>query len=253
MITRTHKIKFALAALCVGCFGYTAMAQDPDPSAITTNEPPKWDVSADLGLTLTSGNSETLLVAGGVVGKREWTRSSLELGIAGAYGEDNSVANVQTLRGWGQYDKDFTKNWYWLARVDALHDGISDIDYRITLSPGVGRHIINKKKTKLDVEAGISYVFEYKGGTQSDYFALRLGEHFEHEFNDRVKLVQNFEIFPQLDDFENYFFNFNIGVETAMSEKLSMTLTFFDTYNNVPAPGLEKNDMKLIAGLKYRL
>lgn len=248
----THIIKSILATCLLACMGYPAGADDATTPAMETNAPPKWDVSADLGVTLTSGNSDTLLIAGGVLGKREWSKSLLELGFAGAYGEDTSVANVQTLRGWAQYNKDFAKDWYWLGRAEALHDGIADIDYRVTLSPGVGRRVINKEKTSLDVEAGVSYVLEYSGGTQSDYFALRFAEHFEHDFNDRVKLVQNFEILPQIDNLENYFFNFSIGVETAMSDKLSMTLTFFDTYNNIPAPGRESNDIKLIAGLRYR-
>jgi putative salt-induced outer membrane protein YdiY len=252
MKKRTLVITSILAGCFFVCMGYTAGAQDAATPEMATNAPPKWDVSADLGVTLTSGNSDTLLVAGGVTGNREWSKSRLELGIAGAYGEDTSVANLQTLRGWGQYNKNFSKNWYWLGRVEALHDGIADIDYRVTLSPGVGRHIIKKEKTHLDAEAGISYVFEYKGGAQNDYFALRFAEHFDHQFNDRVKLVQNFEILPQIDNLENFYLNFNIGIETAMSEKLSMTLTFFDTYNNIPATDRESNDIKLIAGLKYR-
>lgn len=245
-------MKSVLAATAVACFGLSATAQEAATSAMETNAPPPWDVSADLGFTFTSGNSETLLVTGGVVGKREWSASRVELGIGGAYGEDTSVANVQTLRGWGQYDKDFAENWYWLGRVDLLHDGIADIEYRLTLSPGVGYWIIRKEKTKLSAETGISYVFERRGGTQSDYFALRLAEGFEHEFNERVKLVQNFEILPQLDDFENFFINFDIGIESALSDKLSLTLTFIDTYNNIPAPTRTRNDIKLIAGFKYK-
>ena len=31
----------------------------------------------------------------------------------------------------------FTDRFYGYARVDALHDGIADVEYRVTLSPGV--------------------------------------------------------------------------------------------------------------------
>jgi hypothetical protein len=46
--------------------------------------------------------------------------------------------------------------------------------------------------------------------------------------------------------------NFRIGLESDLSEKLAMTLTFIDNYNNVPAAGRERNDIKFIAGFKYR-
>ena len=252
MKKQRDSIKLALAAMLLACAGFSAGAQEAATPEMATNAPPPWDISADLGFSLTSGNSETLLVRGGVVGKREYSKSRVELGIIGAYGEDTSVANVQTLRGYGQYDQDFTKHWYWLGRVEALHDGIADIEHRITLSPGVGYWFIKKEKTKLCGKTGLSYVFERRGGTQSDYFALRLADRFEHEFNDRVKLVQNFEILPQIDDFENFFINFDIGLESALNEKLSMTLTFIDNYNNIPAPGRERNDIKFIAGFKYK-
>jgi putative salt-induced outer membrane protein YdiY len=253
MKTSLSSIQFVLAALIVGCMSLSAGAQEAAATGIETNTTPPWDITADLGFSLTSGNSETLLVRGGVVGKREYSKSRIELGIAGAYGEDTSVANVQTLRGWGQYDQDFAERWYWLGRVELLHDGIADIEYRLTLSPGVGYWFIKKEKTKLSGETGISYVFERRGNRQSDYFALRLAERFEHEFNDRVKLVQNFEILPQIDDFENYFINFDIGLESALNDKLSLTLTFIDNYNNIPAPGRERNDIKFLAGFRYKL
>jgi len=245
-------MRSVIAVLTLVCFGLSVSAQEAATPEVETNAPPSWDITGDLGFTLTSGNSETLLATAALVGRKEWSKSRVELGIAGAYGEDTSVANVQTLRGWGQYDKDFAKRWYWLARAEGLHDGIADIEYRLTLSPGVGYWIIRKEKTKLSAEGGISYVFERRGGTQSDYFALRLAERFDHEFNDRVRLFQDFEILPQIDDFENFFMNFRIGLESDLNEKLSMTLTFIDSYNNIPAPGRERNDIKFIAGIKYR-
>ena len=234
------------------CTTLSARAQDAEASAVDTNAPPPGEVTADMGFTLTAGNSETMLATAALVGKREWTKARVELGLAGAYGEDTRVANLQTLRGWGQYDRDFAERWYWLGRVEGLHDGIADIDYRFTFSPGVGYWIIRKEKTKLSAEGGVSYVYARRGGSQQDYFALRLAERFEHEFNDRVRLVQNFEILPQIDDVENFFINFDITLESDLSEKLAMTLSFIDNYNNIPAPGRERNDIKFIAGFKYR-
>lgn len=237
-----------------GLAASSALAQEADAGTIATNEPPKWDATANMGFSLTSGNSDTMLLTGSLIGNREFLegRSKLELGIAGAYGEDSNVANVQTLRGWGQYNQDFAQRWYWLGRVEGFHDGIADIDYRLTLSPGIGYWILKQEQTRLSAEGGLSYVFERKGGSQNDYFALRLAERFEHDFNDKVQLWQDFEIFPQIDDLENYFFNFRIGIKSALSKKLSLDVMFIDNYVNQPAAGRKSNDVKFITGLSYK-
>lgn len=245
-------VPFLSSILLVMCvFAAPVHADDSAASAVDTNAPTPWDVLGNAGFTMTSGNSDTMLATASLVGRREWSESRIELGVGGAYGEDSNVANVQTLRGWGQYDKDFSERWYWLGRAELLHDSIAGIDYRLTLSPGIGHWFIKKENTKLSGEAGVSYVREDRDG-ERDYFALRLAERFEHNFNERVRLLQSIEILPQIDDFENYFVNFEITLESDLTEAMSLTLTFLDTYNNIPAAGRERNDIKFIAGLKYR-
>ena len=84
-------MQWILGAILTVALGMSAGAQDEvssDSSDVGTNGPPPWEVTADVGFTLTSGNSETLLATAALVGRREWTKSRVELGLSGAYGEE---------------------------------------------------------------------------------------------------------------------------------------------------------------------
>jgi putative salt-induced outer membrane protein len=227
-------------------------AQEAASSVVETNPPPKWDASASLGFSLTSGNSDTLLLTGSLIGDRKFDDANLELGLNGAYGENDGDRNVQSLRGWGQYDDLFSQRTYWYGRVEGLHDGIADIEYRFTLGPGVGYYFLKKERTFLRGETGPAFIYERKGNVNSGYFALRFAERFEHQFNERVKLYQSFEFLPQIDDWGDYLVNCELGVESALSEKMSLNVFLLDNYVSRPAPDRENNDIKLVTALKYK-
>ena len=69
------------------------------------------------------------------------------------------------------------------------------------------------------------------------------------KLSDHAKLWESFEVLRQVDKFENYIMNAELGVESAMSKKLSLQAMMQDSYHSEPAPGRLKNDLKLIAGV----
>jgi hypothetical protein len=127
-----------------------------------------------LGLTLTEGNSDTLLVTGSLLASRKGERNEISLGVDGTYGENNDVKNNETLHGFAQYNRLFTDRFYGYARLDGLHDAIADVEYRFTFSPGVGYYFIKNDKTRLSAEIGPGYIYEKQGDDERGYFILRL-------------------------------------------------------------------------------
>ena len=99
----------------------------------------------------------------------------------------------------------------------------------------------------LEGEAGISRKTGYK-------IFNRYKEHGLEALSDRSRLWETAEILPQVDDFKNYIVNFEIGVEADLNSAKSMSLRVYldDTYNNVPAAGRKKNDLKLVAAVAYK-
>jgi len=233
-------------------------------AAAATN---KWDASIAAGATLTSGNSETFL--GNITFKatRKYTpRDEVLLGASGTYGttekrdvlqpngtrQDETETTTANAGGFAQYNHLFTDRLYAGLRLELLHDAIADVKYRVTVSPLAGYYLIKQTNTFLAVEAGPSFVAEKVGNETDQYAALRLAERFEYKFKNGARVWQSVEFLPQVDDFNNFIINAEVGAEASLTQNLSLRGVIQDTYDNEPAPDRKKNDLKLITSLVYK-
>ncbi len=214
---------------------------------------PKWETSAALGLTLTRGNSDTLLFTGNILGTKRSKVDEWALGADASYGKNQGVKNNEALHGFAQWNHLFSDKFYGFVRVDGLHDAVADLKYRVTLSPGLGYYIIKDEARRLSVEGSPAFIYEKQGPRKArGYMALRLAERFEQKLSDKTKIWQSLEFLPQVDRFKNYILNAEIGIDTAITKKLSLRSFIQDSYDNEPAPGREKNDLKLVTAIAYK-
>lgn len=214
--------------------------------------PPRWNSTFTAGLTLTSGNSDTLTATALLGTEKKWDKNEAALGIDGAYGEQDDEKNVEILHGFGQYNRLFTERLFGLIRVDALHDAIADVEYRVTISPGLGYYFIKTSTNFLRGEIGPGVVFEKVGGETDTYLTMRVAERYEHQLTKTAKLWQFAEYLPEVSDWQNYVINAEIGIDVAISTKWSLRAYIQDTYDNKPAPGRKHNDVKVVAGTAYK-
>ena len=236
--------------ICSLLLATSAFAQNPAPAP--TNAPPKWTGSASLGFILTSGNSDTLLFSSKVLASRKWDkRNELDLGADATYGEQEDEKNNELIHGFAQYNRLFTERWFGYIRLDALHDDIADVDYRITFGPGVGYYFIKNERTLLRGETGPAVVFEKQGGEDDTYLTWRLAERFEHKLTQTTKIWQSFEILPEVGEWDNYIVNAEAGIDVAINNKWSLKAYVQDTYDHEPAEGRLKNDVKVVTALGY--
>lgn len=242
----------AAAALSLAAIPCSSNAQD----VVTTTN--KWQGSVAAGLTLTRGNSDTELGTLSIATGKKWNQNELLFGADGTYGktkqDGKNNTTAESLHGFGQYNRLFTERFYGYGRVEGLHDGVADIKYRISISPGAGYYFIKQKGTELSAEVGPGYVHQKLGHHEESYATLRVAEKFNHALSDRARVWETVEWLPQVDKFKNYIINAEVGVEADLSssQKLSLRTYLDDTYNNVPAAGRLKNDLKLVAAVAYK-
>jgi putative salt-induced outer membrane protein YdiY len=248
-----YSVPTVVAALAALSSPFLAQAQE---TVTTTN---KWQSSVAAGLTLTRGNSDTELATLSLATGKKWGQNELNFGADGTYGktkqDGNDDTTAESLHGFGQYNRLFTERLYGYGRIEGLHDGVADIRYRLSLSPGLGYYFIKTKPTQLSAEAGPGFIVQKLGGDkQQGYATLRVGEKFNQTLSDRARLWETAEWLPQVDKFENYIVNFEIGIEAdiSSSKKLSLRSFLQDTYNHEPAKGREKNDAKLVTAIAYK-
>jgi putative salt-induced outer membrane protein YdiY len=254
------------AGLCTGGAASTLLAQDAAKPA--EEKKPLWETTANVGIALTRGNSENFLATAGINTQRKWSRDEVFMGAAAAYGtttveETNPTPPPATrevdnrtesyAKGFVQYNHLFTPRFYVGIRGDALNDEIADVHYRFTLSPLAGYYFIKNPQTTFSGEAGPSWIVEKVGDSGArGYLGVRAGERFEHKFKNGARVWEAADITPEVENWENYVVNAEIGVEAPITKKLLARAVLQDTYDHQPAPGREKNDLKLIAGLAYK-
>jgi putative salt-induced outer membrane protein YdiY len=234
--------------------GFTSVTFAPAATnvVVLTNKP-AWESSLGFGFTLTHGNSDTLLATGNIQTHKKTLEDEISLGADGAYGENNSVQNVNSAHGFSQYNHLFSERFFGYLRADALHDEIADLQYRITLSPGVGYYFLRQTNTTLAGEFGPAMVFERLGHRDDNYVTLRVAERFEHKFTENnARVWESAEILPQVNDFNNFVVNAELGIEAAVSKKISLQAYVQDNFINEPAPGRQQNDLQIVSGLKYK-
>ncbi|MEN9575531.1 MAG: hypothetical protein RL514_3386 [Verrucomicrobiota bacterium] len=227
-------------------------AQNATPPLTAPPPQPQWETLASAGLTLTKGNSDTMLANLGVTTTKKWTANEINLGASMTYGEVSGVQNVNNYNGNAQYNRLFNERLYGGLKLNATKDDIADIDYRLTLSPLLGYYFLKEAATQLSAEVGPSYVIEKLGATSRSYVGVRAGERFEHKFSDRAKLWQTAEFIPQVDQFSRYLINVELGVDSAITKQVSLRAVLQDNYNSQPAARRKANDLRLITGIAYK-
>ena len=246
----SHRTRLTAALVVFGAIALGAVAQTPAAAPVPPK--PAWEQSASLGFSLTKGNTDNLLFTADYRAARKVKQTEIAVGLDASYGEDSGKKNNEQFRIFGQYNWLFNERFYAYARAEGLHDDIADVQYRITLSLGAGYYFIKSGKTILSAEIGPGYTFERRGGDDRDYASLRVAEKYEHKFNDKTRVWQTLELLPQVTDFSNYILTFEVGLETALTDKISLRLTIRDIYDSDPAPGRKENDFRFVTGVAVK-
>jgi putative salt-induced outer membrane protein YdiY len=223
--------------------------------------PPKnvWKSSVALGVTVARGNTDSTQASISGSTQKKWLQNSLIFGADGLYGETRppgspkETESAETAHGFSQYDRVFGANFYAYGRIDGFHDGIANIKYRLTLAPGLGYYFITNKTMDLMGEVGPGYIREQLGTNTESFATLRVAEKCHYLISPTAKAWETLEWLPQVDEFNNYIVNAELGIEARLTKggKLSLRSVVQDSYNNVPAVGRLKNDLKIITSIVY--
>jgi putative salt-induced outer membrane protein len=201
---------------------------------------------------LTRGNSHQLLYSGDLETAKKTPENEYNLGVGGTFGSQDSKDTVNNYGAFGQWNHLFTERFYSYVRAEAKRDIIADLDYRFNVGPGAGYYLVKMTNTTLAVEAGPGYQYEHLGDEYNSFATLRLAEKLEHKFNDRARVWQKVELLPQVDEFDNYLINFEVGAEASLTTVLSLKTTLEDAYQSQPAAGRDENDIRIISRISYK-
>ena len=210
-----------------------------------------WKISVNIGLSISLGNSDSSLIYADLQTTRAWGQNELLMGLGGTYSESDSVTTSDYQFAYLQYNRLLTDRFYFGAKAYGIRDELAILDYRLHLGPVWGYYFIKDANTTFSLEAGPAHTWENQGGVTDKYVSLLISERFEHQFTDRLKLWQRLEFRPEIDAFNSYTLTAELGIETRMTDNLSLKTFVRNIHDSTPTNGLKRNDLAFVTALSY--
>ncbi len=211
-----------------------------------------WDQSLDLGATISRGNSDSILGTFAYSGQKLGEDNEYILNASYTYGESEDLRTNDEVLASAQWNHFISDVAYAGVRANLRSDVLADIDFRLGANALLGYYLIKNDTTYLSIEGGPGYTTEQVGGIEDDYLSIYIGQKFEHQLNENTRIFESFALTAPADDFDDYSIVFEAGLETTLSERLSLKVTFLDKYEAEPAAGSENNDIQIITGISYK-
>lgn len=221
-----------------------------------------WESEVVAGVSLADGNTESTLATVGLAtvnrhGANEYTAKADytygETTVQDAEGKSVDQKNVDNAKAQAQANHLFTARQYGYIQANGLYDDIADIAYRVIVGPGAGHYVVKAERTWLKLELGPSALLEEVGGEKDESMLLRAAQLFEHKTTAGARVWQSAEYLPQVDDFDVYLLNAEVGAESALTPSMNLRVVVLDRYDSQPAAEREYNDVSVTAGLVLKL
>ena len=210
-----------------------------------------WELTGAAGLSYSDGNSDSAAYSVQVLASYLDDLNEAYIGADWFYANNGGITSTDSFKLSGQYNRTLSGNWYGGARASYFQDDVANIDYRIDTGILIGYHLIKTDKAKLSLEAGPGYAWEESGGIKDDFVTVRVAQRFEYQFTDTTRLWQSLAYTPRADDLSDNIIDFELGIETRLTDQWSLRTFLRQRYDASPALGQGENDTALIVGLSY--
>ena len=214
-----------------------------------------WNGFAEVGYTLTSGNSDARSFAAGAKASRETLTDKISLYVNAIRASNKTtgvdVTTAEALWFGGRYDYNLNKKLFVFGSADFEIDELQLLNLRMVYGGGFGYRAIRSERTELDLFGGGAYNQEYfEAAPNRSSAEMMFGNDLKHKLNARMKLTQRFVVYPNLSDFGRYRMQFDASFVTDINGWLGWHITAADRFNSDPVSGAEKNDLLLSTGLR---
>ena len=225
------------------------LAQDPAP---LFDQPASWSGAFGGGLSLTSGNTDSLTYnfafdvsrdsrVGNVV---KWTGLYLR-------GAQNKIVVVHRLSLGLRDEFRFSTRTFFFGQIDYLHDRFKRIDYFVAPAVGFGYKLVEIPSTTFSIDVGGGSVTERNPGSEARTTGgIKFGETLTHDLNSTASIKQATTALWNTNDLRNLLLTSSVGLATRISSRFQLTVDLIDTFKSRPATSAtERNDINLVVAI----
>ena len=241
-----HRIRFATIPALMACL--------VSPWVWAEERPPEnnWSDEAELSYVQTGGNSNVKTLSAKNLLKVEFTdRITGSWKLAVLRGEAAGVLTAERYLSEWRGDYAITDRRYAFVTVGWAKDEFSGIDASTSIGPGAGYKFLTGPVHLLIGEAGLVYVAErYTNNTESERVDGRLFGSYVLAFSGKNKFTQTVEYLHDFDESDNYRFNSETALVTALASVFSIKISYTLRYDHQPIPAtLTETDTVLAVAL----
>lgn len=176
------KVSGAVAAVCVCLL----------PCSWTSQAVASWTGEAELGVVVTSGNTETQTInaKGKVVNESNQWKHTGTLEALNTADDERTTAEKYVLSAKSDYK--FSEYKYMFARINYEDDRFSGYDYQVSEALGYGQRVIHEPDLSLDLEGGPgARQSKLKDGDSDNEAILRLAANLVWKLSDSAEFSED--------------------------------------------------------------
>jgi len=245
---RTHSAGPAGAAVAAVWLiaASAAMAQAPE------GPPPNWAGAAGAGLSVTSGNSDTLNANLAF----ELTRTPKGRNVMNWKGlylrgnqNDTTVVNKTSLAFRDEYT--LSGRTFFFGQLDYLRDTFKLIDYLVAPTAGIGFKVVDTDAATFVVDAGSGAVIEKNpNAARQTSAAFTAGEKLTLQLTPTASITHGATGLWKANDPADALYTLSIGLGTKISERMELSIDLLDSFKTRPATAAtRKNDVALVTAI----
>ena len=235
--------------------GREAAVLNWDDVATINPAPPvlsEWKGNITVGAGLQSGNTDRFDASVGAEATRKSATDRYNLRLLFNYAEENDSLTTRNTFGALKYDYFFTPVFYGYLGIEMLNDKFKNLSLRTVVGPGAGYQIWDDKKRALALEAGLSYFSENLiVGEDSSWITARLAGTFRYQVMKLISFSDHLVVYPSIEEFGEHQLRNEAVLSSDIGSSLALNFKNILERDSDPAPGILKNDLQWILGLKY--
>lgn len=236
-------------SLAVACLTLAPLAQAEDNKHLTGE--------AELGVLMTSGNTEETKVNGRLALAQETARWRNSGNFSTRYTEADDETTTEEYQAALEADYKFDDHQYWFVRGAWEDDRFSGYDFESTATTGYGNRVWQSgERSFLDLSAGVGYRYNKlqqvnaEGDDVEDEAIARLAARFDYALSDNALFRQKLSTETGLDE-NNTISESETSLQSNIVGNLSMKAAFRVKYVSDAPEGIDSTDTETSLSLLY--
>lgn len=211
-----------------------------------------WVRNVGLGVSSTSGNSDTLNL--NLNYESIYRSDDRDLKLKGDYrfAEKNGSTSQNKLNLSASHSWKFDKAIYTGIGTHFSYDDSIDLNYRITPGIHAGYYPILTDYGGLSFEAGLGYTFQEEGGIVTDAPSFHLAQRLYWQLGYHTYLTQEVSYQAFIEDPGNFNISSYLYLDTFLTENLSWRVGMQYYFDSQPPSGKDKDDFSFLSGISVR-